>query len=63
MGFLAQVQIYCFLMSYAASLVGEVWLLLRRQSTLARVVIIAFTAAGFLAHTAYLVTQIGRAHV
>lgn len=57
MSFLAQVQIYCFLMSYAASLIGEVWLLLRRQSTLARVVIIAFTAAGFLAHTAYLVTQ------
>jgi len=57
MGFLAQVQIYCFLMSYAASLIGEVWLLLRRQSTLARVVIIAFTVAGFLAHTAYLVTR------
>ena len=57
MGFLAQVQIYCFLMSYAASLIGEVWILLRRQSTLARVVIIAFTAAGFLAHTAYLVTR------
>ena len=57
MGFLAQVQIYCFLMSYAASLIGEVWLLQHRQSTLARVVIIAFTAAGFLAHTAYLVTQ------
>ena len=56
-GFLAQVQIYCFLMSYAASLIGEVWLLLRRQSTLARIVIVAFTSAGFLAHTAYLFTR------
>lgn len=57
MGFLAQVQIYCFLMSYAASLIGEVWLLLRRQSALARVVVLAFAAAGFLAHTAYLMTR------
>lgn len=57
MGFLAQVQIYCFLMSYAVSLIGEVWLLLRRQSSLARVVVLAFTVAGFLAHTAYLITR------
>ena len=57
MGFLAQVQIYCFLMSYAVSLIGETWLVLRRQSSLARVVVLAFTLAGFLAHTAYLITR------
>ena len=57
MGFLAQVQIYCFLMSYAVSLICETWLVLRRQSSLARVVVLAFTLAGFLAHTAYLITR------
>ena len=57
MGFLAQVQIYCFLMSYAVSLIGEGWLVLRRQSSLARVIVLAFTLAGFLAHTAYLITR------
>ncbi len=57
MSFLAQVQIYCFLMSYAVSLIGEVWLVVRRQSSLARVVVLAFTLAGFLAHTAYLITR------
>ena len=57
MGFLAQVQISCFLMSYVISLIGEGWLVVRRQSTLARVVVLAFTVAGFLAHTAYLITR------
>ncbi len=57
MGFFAKIHIYCFLLSYLTALIGEVCLLLRRQSTLARAVIIAFTAAGFLAHTAYLVTR------
>ena len=33
-------------MSYAVSLIGEVWLLLRRQSSLARVVVLAFTQVG-----------------
>ena len=44
-------------MSYAVSLIGETWLVLRRQSSLARVVVFAFTLAGFLAHTAYLITR------
>jgi len=44
-------------MSYAVSLIGETWLVLRRQSSLARVVVLAFTLAGFLAHTAYLITR------
>lgn len=57
MSFLAQVQIYCFLMSYVVSLIGEAWILLRRQSTLARIVVLAFTLAGFFAHTVYLVTR------
>jgi ABC-type transport system involved in cytochrome c biogenesis permease subunit len=57
MSFLAQVQIYCFLMSYVVSLIGEAWIVLRRQSTLARLVVLAFTLAGFFAHTVYLVTR------
>lgn len=57
MGFLAQIQIYCFLMSYAVSMVCEVWLLLRRQSAVARLIILAFTVAGFFAHTVYLITR------
>ncbi|HQZ65718.1 MAG TPA: cytochrome c biogenesis protein CcsA [Planctomycetaceae bacterium] len=57
MAFLAQIQIYCFLMSYAVSLVCEAWLLVRRQSALARGVILAFTVAGFFAHTVYLITR------
>jgi drug/metabolite transporter (DMT)-like permease len=44
-------------MSYAVSLAGETWLVLRRQSSMARVVVLAFTLAGFLAHTAYLITR------
>ena len=44
-------------MSYAVSLLGEGWLLLRSQSSLARVVVLVFTVAGFLAHTAYLLTR------
>ena len=44
-------------MSYAVSLIGETWLVVRRQSSLARVVVLAFTLAGFLAHTAYLITR------
>ena len=57
MSFLAQVQIYCFLMSYAVSLIGETWLVLRRQSSLVRFVVFTFTVAGFLAHSAYLITR------
>lgn len=57
MSFLAHVQIYCFLMSYVVSLIGEAWIVLRRQSKLGRVIVLAFAMAGFLAHTAYLLTR------
>ena len=57
MSFLAQVQIYCFLMSYVVSLIGEAWIVLRRQSIPARMVVLTFTLAGFFAHTVYLVTR------
>ena len=57
MAFLAQIQIYCFLMSYAVSLVFEAWLVVHRQSRLARLVVLAFTVAGFFAHTVYLITR------
>ena len=57
MAFLAQVQIYCFLMSYVVSLLGEAILVLRRGSPAIRTGVIAFSLAGFLAHTAFLVTR------
>ncbi len=57
MAFLAQVQIYCFLLSYLVSLLGEALLVFRRASSAVRAAVIAFTCAGFLAHTAFLVTR------
>ena len=57
MAFLSQVHIYCFLMSYLASLGCEGLQLLRRQSTVTRALLLVFTAAGFLAHTAYLIVR------
>jgi len=57
LSFLSQVQIYCFLMSYFVSLLGEAWIVLRKQSALARIVVLAFTLAGFFAHTVYLVAR------
>ncbi|MFO0999270.1 MAG: cytochrome c biogenesis protein CcsA [Planctomycetaceae bacterium] len=57
MGFLAQVHIYCFLLSYLVSLACEILLVFRRQITSARIAIFAFSIAGFVAHTAFLVTR------
>ncbi len=44
-------------MSYLVSLGCEALLLLRRQSPLTRAVLLGFTSAGFLAHTAYLIVR------
>ncbi len=57
MGFLAQVHIYCFLLSYLVSLACEILLVFRRQIASARIAIFAFSIAGFVAHTAFLVTR------
>lgn len=57
MGFLAQVHIYCFLLSYLVSLACEILLVFRRQITSARIVILVFSLAGFVAHTAFLITR------
>ncbi len=57
MGFLAQVHIYCFLLSYLVSLACEILLAFRRQIPSARIAIFAFSLAGFVAHTAFLVTR------
>lgn len=57
MGFLAQVHIYCFLMSYLVSLGCEVLQVLRRPFPILRVVLVTFTVAGFVAHTAFLFTR------
>ncbi len=57
MGFLAQVQISCFLFSYLASLACEVYQVTRNRTPVIRWIILCFTAAGLLAHTAYLFTR------
>ncbi len=57
MAFLAQVHIFCFLLSYLVSLCFEIVLVLRRAGATARLLIVCFASAGFIAHTAYLVTR------
>jgi hypothetical protein len=57
MAYLAQVQIYCFLFSYLTALAAELAQLLRKPAPATRVVIIGFTAAGFIAHTSFLLTR------
>ena len=57
MAFLTQVHIYCFLMSYLVALGCEGLQLLRRQSSVVRALLLGFTAAGFLAHSAYLIVR------
>ncbi len=57
MAFLSQVHIYCFLMSYLVSLGCEALQLVRRRSPATRALLLVFTAAGFLAHTAYLIVR------
>ena len=57
MGFLAQVHIYCFLLSYLVSLGCEILLVFRRQIASARIAIFAFSIAGFVAHTAFLIAR------
>lgn len=54
---LARVQISCFLLSYAIALAIEVVRFLRGASGTTRIVSLLFCAAGFVAHTAYLVTR------
>ena len=57
MGFLAQVHIYCFLLSYLVSLACEILLVFRRQIASARMAVVFFSLAGFVAHTAFLITR------
>lgn len=57
MGFLAQVHIYCFLLSYLVSLACEILLVFRRQIAVARLAVLVFSVAGFVAHTAFLITR------
>lgn len=57
MSFLAQVHIYCFLLSYLVSLGCELFQLIRRPAPAVRAVLLAFMIAGFAAHTAFLITR------
>lgn len=57
MGFLAHVQLSCFLFSYLVSMGAEVFQLLRGRSRVTRICIVGFTAAGLLAHSAYLTNR------
>ncbi len=56
-GVLAQVQISCFLFSYLVCLGCEVFQVLHRRTPLGRWLLVGFTAAGLVAHTAYLMTR------
>lgn len=56
-GFLAQVQISCFFFSYLVSLCAELYQVLRRRTTITRWLVLGFTGAGLIAHTAYLLTR------
>lgn len=57
MSFLAQVHISCFLLSYLVALICEAFQVFRRHSAVTRVLLIGFTIAGFVAHTAFLITR------
>lgn len=54
---LANVHIYCFLLSYLAALLCEWGLVVRRQSRILRLAGNIFAAAGMIAHTAYLIAR------
>lgn len=57
MGFLAQVQISCFFFSYLVSFLCELFQILRTRTSTTRLILIVFTSAGLIAHTAYLLTR------
>lgn len=57
MAFLSNVHIYCFLLSYLAALGCELFQVLRRQSSTSRMLLLGFTGAGFVAHSAFLLTR------
>jgi len=57
LGFLSQVHLFCFLLSYLAAFVGELFQVLRGRSKAVRAGQLVFTAAGLVAHTAYLVAR------
>lgn len=54
---LANVHLSCFLLSYLVAFAGEIVQLLRERTRLTRGVLVLATAAGLLAHTAYLVER------
>jgi hypothetical protein len=55
--FLSRVQISCFLFSYLASLSCELWQLVRGRHGSVRALVLVFTIAGFVAHSAFLITR------
>ncbi|MFN9721336.1 MAG: hypothetical protein ACK58L_21770, partial [Planctomycetota bacterium] len=57
MSFLSKVHIYCFLLSYLAALSCEIFQVFRKSSGTSRAALLGMTAAGFLAHTAFLFTR------
>ncbi len=57
MAFLSNVNLSCFLLSYLVAFGGEIFQLARSRTNVTRGVLICSTAAGLVAHTAYLVTR------
>lgn len=55
--FLSKVQISCFFFSYLVAFLVELYQVLRQRTILSRLTVRAMTAAGVIAHTAYLLTR------
>jgi len=57
MSFLAQVHISCFLLSYLVALGCELLRVFGRPFAMTRLLMVGFTCAGLIAHTAYLISR------
>jgi hypothetical protein len=55
--FLSKVQISCFFFSYLVAFLVELYQVLRQRTILSRLTVRGMTAAGVIAHTAYLLTR------
>lgn len=56
-GFLSQVHLSCFLLSYLVAFGGELFQVLRSRTGLSRGILLTFGLGGLVAHTAYLVNR------
>ncbi|MEQ9406793.1 MAG: cytochrome c biogenesis protein CcsA [Fuerstiella sp.] len=57
MAFLSKVHLSCFLLSYLVAFGVELFQLVRQRTGTSRSLLMVFTAAGLIAHSAYLITR------